>query len=202
MKDEKCLRCVKETYSTHCFSLGGPQECGARRTKPSTCWACPAARLANVQGASPKMLHARVGKALHAKIGVLCASWGGLGTMASEWDGLCRASGATPGLLIWNCVTRFCADVPSSSRLNQLEGSASDHSTMNSHSMSFFRSRLAITRVGHLLAAACSACWLAAVGSAFCATLVSKDTRVTLSSDREHSAPIPIQTLGNSHHDH
>ena len=66
-----------------------------------------------------------------------------------EREGSCGVAAAnTPGLLMLNTVTSSCADVPSSPYVTQLEGLASDHSTMNSHSMSVFRRRLAITRVG------------------------------------------------------
>ena len=126
------------------------------------------------------MLHARVGQGLHAEISLVCARLEEVGHLDEcEREGMCGAAVASaPGLLMLNAVTRSCADVPSPACVTQLEGLASDHSTMKSHSMSCFRRRLAITRVGCPLAAAASACCTGGAAlSARCLVV-------------EHSAPI------------
>ena len=113
------------------------------------------------------------------------------------WTRECEGRRYTPGLLMLNAVTRSCADVPSPACVTQLEGLASDHSTINSHSMSCFRRRLAITRVGCSLAAAASRCTGAAPSTRRC-----REQRAHLFVDAhlfvEHSAPIPVQMQANS----
>lgn len=183
-----CSQVGRQRSRQHALSLvscpeppdGGGQSRGARRAKLSTSWANPAARVTNVHGASLQMLHARVGQGLHAEISLVCARLEEAGHLDEcEREGMCGAAVASaPGLLMLNAVTRSCADVPSPACVTQLEGLASDHSTMKSHSMSCFRRRLAITRVGCPLAAAASACCTGGAAlSARCLVV-------------EHSAPI------------
>ena len=153
----------------------------------------PAARVTKVRGASPQMFHARVGQGLHAEISLVCARLEEAGHLDEGIEG----RRYTPGLLMLNAVTRSCADVPSPACVTQLEGLASDHSTINSHSMSCFRRRLAITRVGCSLAAAASRCTGAAPSTRRC-----REQRAHLFVDAhlfvEHSAPIPVQMQANS----